>query len=141
MSIRFTKKGDLYLDNGSIRKLSIVETIGQRIDHILRSKPGDYTEAPELGAYVQQYAGYPNTPATKTLIEDEVQEELKRDIILKRFTINVIFTPTSKNSALLEVVVTLPAGNELRIEKDLDMVTGLFTNDGLSFTPAVVNEN
>src|SRR6056297_2131157 len=125
MEIKLNPNGDIARDNNGINVTSTIDTIVSHIDHVLRSKPGDWAEYPELGAYIQQYVGYPNIPSTKDLIEEEVGAELKRDPVLKPFQMSVIFTPTSKNNALLETIVELPEGSEIRIEKDLDMATGI----------------
>jgi phage baseplate assembly protein W len=141
MDIATTINGDILRENGAIRQLSIAELINQRINLILRSKPGDWSTEPGFGAYIAKYVGYPNIPATKQIIEEEIMEALQRDKILSNFSLNVEYTPTSLGSALVEISVTLPDGNVISMYKEMSPVQGINTNIDRPYTPPRYDTN
>jgi hypothetical protein len=139
MDLATTNNGDILKEGNDIVQLSIVDAIVQRIDHILRSKPGDWGISPDTGAYIQQYIGYPNSPGTKELIEDEVSEELLKDQLLGSFPIIVEYTPTAKNSGMLEITVELPDGGNITLHRELNPAEGINVSYEKPFTGAKYN--
>jgi len=135
MDFALTKNGDIFKSGAGVIQLSLVDNIGQRVDHILRSKPGDWARKAGMGAYLPKYVGYPNLPSTKAIIEDEITEALNRDRLVGSFPITVEYTPTALDTAMVEITIQLPDGNAVSIYRELNPAGTINTIDGLPYTP------
>lgn len=137
MEIATDSRGDIILSGREANQLNIPDFISQRVHQLLRSKPGDWELSPAQGINIAKYYGYPNIPATKTLIEREVSEELSTDPIVGAFDIEVIYTPSSSNSGIIEIIIGLPDGTELTMTEILELTSSTVNQNEGEFTPAL----
>lgn len=136
MDFKQTVDGDIFVNGLDMPKQNIADFLYQRIINLLRSKPGDWEQYPAVGIDITRYVGYPNIPSTADLVESEVLESLQADSILGNFDIEVIYTPTASDSAIIEIILTLPDGDKIEHRQPLRTSGNIIGYTEDEFTPA-----
>lgn len=65
-------------DSGRLRFPSLEESVRQRIEIILRTRPGEQLMWPEFGGGLEEFLQQPNTLTTRRRLHDRIQEALER---------------------------------------------------------------
>ena len=142
MDLMLTPDGDIILEGNDIPRQNVSEFIYQRVINLLRSKRNDWALHPQKGIDITQYAGYPNIPATKDLVEEEVLEGLESDVVLGNLEISVIYTPTAADTAVIEIKVYLPSEDEaIEITEILKSTSSIIGRSTPIFTSAAYDPN
>jgi phage baseplate assembly protein W len=65
-------------DSGRLHFPSLEESVRQRIELILRTRPGEQLMWPEFGGGLEEFLQQPNTLTTRRRLHDRIQEALER---------------------------------------------------------------
>jgi phage baseplate assembly protein W len=65
-------------DDGQLRYPGLEASVRQRIELILRTRPGEQLMRPDFGAGIEEFLQQPNTLTTRRRLHDRIRETLER---------------------------------------------------------------